>query len=105
MIFADSILTGTLNSDCKIPCSQTVAEVFDGAQSENMEDNEVWIAVVNEMEVTSITVDQFSFMESLNFLGSNLGLWPGMGLFQMIEGAVLILLGMKISRIIKISKK
>ena len=30
-------------------------------------------------------VDSFSFLESLNMLGSNLGLWPGLGLFQVLE--------------------
>ena len=37
------------------------------------------------MEIKEITVDKFSFMTSLNFLGSNLGLWPGLGLYQLFE--------------------
>ena len=31
------------------------------------------------------SVDKFSFMDSLNFFGSNLGLWPGLGLFQILD--------------------
>ena len=42
----------------------------------------------NEVRVRKTTVDQFSFMDSLNFLGSNLGLWPGLGLHQILEWMV-----------------
>ena len=41
-----------------------------------------------EVKVKKTSVDKFSFMDSLNFFGSNLGLWPGMGLYQIIEGMV-----------------
>ena len=34
-------------------------------------------------------MDQFSFMESLNFFGSNLGLWPGLGLYQVLYCTVM----------------
>ena len=30
-------------------------------------------------------MDRFSFMGALNFFGSNLGLWPGLGLYQILE--------------------
>ena len=39
----------------------------------------------NEVKVKKISVDKFSFMDSLNFFGSNLGLWPGLGLYQIVE--------------------
>ena len=39
-----------------------------------------------EVRVKKTSVDQFSFMVSLNFFGSNLGLWPGLGLHQILEG-------------------
>ena len=38
-----------------------------------------------EVRVKKTSVDKFSFMDSLNFFGSNLGLWPGLGLFQILE--------------------
>ena len=41
-----------------------------------------------EVKVKKTSVDKFSFMDSLNFFGSNLGLWPGLGLYQIIEGMV-----------------
>ena len=39
----------------------------------------------DEVKVKKTSVDKFSFMDSLNFFGSNLGLWPGLGLYQIIE--------------------
>ena len=38
-----------------------------------------------DVRVKKTAVDQFSFMDSLNFFGSNLGLWPGLGLYQILE--------------------
>ena len=38
-----------------------------------------------DVRVKKTAVDQFSFMGSLNFFGSNLGLWPGLGLYQILE--------------------
>ena len=39
----------------------------------------------NDVNVKKTSVDKFSFMDSLNFFGSNLGLWPGLGLYQILE--------------------
>ena len=38
-----------------------------------------------QVKVKKTSVDKFSFMDSLNFFGSNLGLWPGLGLYQILE--------------------
>ena len=46
----------------------------------------------NNVRVRRLTVDQFSFMDSLNFFGSNLGLWPGLGLYQVMEAILEIVL-------------
>ena len=46
----------------------------------------------DEVRVKKTSVDKFSFLDSLNFFGSNLGLWPGLGLFQLLEWVVGILL-------------
>ena len=45
-----------------------------------------------EVKVKKTSVDKFSFMDSLNFFGSNLGLWPGLGVYQILEGMVGIFL-------------
>ena len=45
-----------------------------------------------EVKVKKTSVDKFSFTDSLNFFGSNLGLWPGLGLFQILEWIVGIFL-------------
>ena len=46
----------------------------------------------DEVRVKKTSVDKFSFMDSLNFFGSNLGLWPGLGLYQILEWMVGIFL-------------
>ena len=46
----------------------------------------------DEVKVKKTSVDKFSFMDSLNFFGSNLGLWPGLGLYQILEWIVGIFL-------------
>ena len=38
-----------------------------------------------DVRVKVTSVDQFSFMGALNYFGSNLGLWPGLGLYQILE--------------------
>ena len=45
-----------------------------------------------EVRVKKTSVDKFNFMDSLNFFGSNLGLWPGLGLYQIMEWMVGIFL-------------
>ena len=54
------------------------------------------------VKVKKTSVDKFSFMDSLNFFGSNLGLGPGLGLYQILEwfGGILIA-----SKLIKKFKK
>ena len=47
--------------------------------------HQVFIGYSGDIHVTRVTVDKFGFLESLNYLGSNLGLWPGLGLFQLLE--------------------
>ena len=53
-----------------------------------------------------IRMDQFSFLGSLNFFGSNLGLWPGLGLYQILEWMVgLLILSKALEKIRKYLKK
>ena len=54
-----------------------------------------------EVKVKKTSVDRFSFMDSLNFFGSNLGLWPGLGLFQILEWMVGIFLVSKLLKNIR----
>ena len=54
-----------------------------------------------EVRVKKTSVDKFSFMDSLNFFGSNLGLWPGLGLYQILEWMVGIFLATKILKKIR----
>ena len=59
-----------------------------------------------DVRVKKTAVDQFSFMGSLNFFGSNLGLWPGLGLYQILEWMVgLLILSKALEKIRKYLKK
>ena len=87
--FSDDLFSGLKVSDCLLPCLRTVATVEEGTVTK-------WSSMFSlmfndEVKVKKTSVDKFSFMDSLNFFGSNLGLWPGMGLYQIIELIVGIL--------------
>ena len=58
-------------------------------------------AFSDKVEIRETTLDQFSFPESLNILGSNLGLWTGMGLFQVLEWIVVYNVVKKIIMFVK----
>ena len=64
----------------------------------------VFITYDGDIQTTRVTVDKFGFLESLNYLGSNLGLWPGLGLFQLIEGAVAFVFSLSLAKKIKLIK-
>ena len=85
---------GFKNSDCLLPCLRTAATVKKGTTVKTKkEGNSVFSLMFNEeVKVKKTSVDKFSFMDSLNFFGSNLGLWPGLGLFQILEWLVGIFL-------------
>ena len=50
----------------------------------------------DEVKVKKTSVDKFSFMDSLNFVGSNLGLWPGLGLYQILEWTAAVIMANKV---------
>ena len=53
-----------------------------------MKKHSIFFTIPRRIKTTVIKEDSFGLMESLNFLGSNLGLWPGLGLFQLLEGVI-----------------
>ena len=80
-------------SGCKIPCKRTTSTIVAGPVTERSEDsNVVWITFTDQVSVTRVTVDTFDLMTALNFLGSNLGLWPGLGLYQVMEAVMEIVI-------------
>ena len=88
-------------SDCLLPCVRTVATVVEGTTTK-WDGNLVFNLKFNdEVRVRKTSVDKFSFMDSLNFFGSNLGLWPGLGLYQILEWTVGIFLVSQIVRKIR----
>ena len=55
------------------------------------------------VKVTSL--DRFSFMGALNYFGSNLGLWPGLGLYQILEWVTgLLIVGQALRGIRRVMK-
>ena len=77
-------MQGVDHSDCPLPCMTTSTSVRRTAFSKQTDYNStsVYLIFNTEVATTEVTLDRFEFVESLNFLGSYLGLWPGMGLFQ-----------------------
>ena len=82
------LFSGLKISDCLLPCVRTVAFVEEGMVTHGDGYSVFSLAFNEEVKVRKTSVDEFSFMDSLNFFGSNLGLWPGLGLFQIIEWMV-----------------
>ena len=90
--FIADLFLGLKVSDCLLPCVRTVATVEEGTVA-TWEGSSAFNMMFNdEVKVKRTSVDKFSFMDSLNFFGSNLGLWPGLGLFQILEWMVGIFL-------------
>ena len=65
---------------------------------DSFDTHKVFIAYDGDIQKTRVTVDKFEFLESLNYLGSNLGLWPGLGLYQLLEGAVAFILSLSLGK-------
>ena len=57
--------------------------------------HDLFLSYNGDIETTTVTVDRIQFLESLNYLGSNLGLWPGLGLYQLLEGALTFIFSIK----------
>ena len=77
---------------------RTVATVEEGTVTRWDGVSSFSLSFNKEVRIKKTSVDKFSFMDSLNFFGSNLGLWPGLGLYQILEWIVGIFL---VSQILK----
>ena len=87
------LVNGLKVSDCLLPCVRTVSTVEEGTTTNWMDGISIVSMMFNEeVKVKKTSVDKFSFSDSLNFFGSNLGLWPGLGLYQILEWIVGIFL-------------
>ena len=83
--YLGGILSGTNASPCFTPCNET--QTYSVLTSVKNADKSEIISIVFDRRVmiTNVTLDRFHLMESLNFFGSNLGLWPGLGIFQITK--------------------
>ena len=88
LFYSVDLFTGLKISNCLLPCLRTVANVKELEEAENGEISSFDLMFNEIVRVKKTSVDKFSFMDSLNFFGSNLGLWPGLGLFQILEWMV-----------------
>ena len=92
------------SEEFQIPCiitSPTLTKLSVGAEgNDTIDTHQVFIAYDGDIQTTRVTVDKFEFLESLNFLGSNLGLWPGLGLYQLFEGAVAFVFSLSFGKIL-----
>ena len=72
------------HSHCSSPCieTQTNSVLISSGKSQA---SVIAIVFDRRVKIDKITVDKFQLMESLNFFGSNLGLLPGLGIFQIIQ--------------------
>ena len=77
--------------------SPRLMQLSESAHSDDK--HHVFIAYDGNIQTTRVTVDKFEFLESLNYLGSNLGLWPGLGLFQLIEGVAAFVFSISVAKI------
>ena len=59
--------------------------------------NWVHFYLTEVVHITRVTVDKFNLQEALNFLGSNLGLWPGMGILQLLEDFLSLVILLKLT--------
>ena len=82
-------LAGHTKSTCFVPCASTESSIMFGQSRSStrtaLTDSWIQIAFDEDVKITKTTLISFDVMESLNFLGSNLGLWPGLGICQLLE--------------------
>ena len=83
-------------SDCKKPCLTTTVSISESSVGTSLWPyHSIFFTIPSRIKTTVIKEDSFGLMESLNFLGSNLGLWPGLGLFQLFEGLMTLIVAFK----------
>ena len=79
-----------------MPCLVTRASVEKGTSISIEEYSMIGLMFNGEVRIKRTSVDQFNFLDSLNFFGSNLGLWPGLGLYQILEWCSALLVATRI---------
>ena len=86
-------MSGVYDSDCYVPCKSTTVKISSGNIFRlNQSFSIIFIIYNQKVQTRTIVVDKFDFFGALNYLGSNMGLLPGMGLFQIFEFTIIVLL-------------
>ena len=93
---SERLVVGEFMSDCKNPCLTTTVSITEkSVNRQRFPYHSIYLSIPSTVLTTVIKEDSFELMESLNYLGSNLGLWPGLGLFQLFEGSINVILAYK----------
>ena len=93
---SEDLFYGIQVSDCLLPCLRTTATVRKKMTTTmppefvNGRTTLVSLNFDNEVRVRKTSVDRFSFLVSLNFFGSNLGLWGVLGLHLILEWTAIV---------------
>ena len=80
----DEMFTGVEPNECPKPCTTTTSYVKFLSDTDA---NYTSIALIFSKEITINKTDmvKFNFLATLSFLGSNMGLWLGLGAVQFLE--------------------
>ena len=84
MSYSPDLMSGATASTCPTPCTTTTTNTI-LTYSVDHYVNRFYLYFDKSIRVTNVTLDKLHPMVSLNFLGSNLGLWPGLGICQLFE--------------------
>ena len=83
--FAD-IFSGYSETFCLDPCTTTIS--YSKFLSENVDATNgtyIQLIIANDVPLEKTELITFNFLLSLSFLGSNMGLWLGLGAVQLVE--------------------
>ena len=80
-----AIFTGLASSKCKMPCARASSTVHSVGEEFINGTRLVSIVFPEEITIEKTELVSLNILTSLAFLGSNMGLWLGFGIFQILE--------------------
>ena len=92
---AEDLYSGFLLSDCLLPCLRTTARVVKRFEYAS-ESPFFFLSFSPTVEVRKTRPEKLTIFDVLIPLGASLALWPGLGLYQILEWIYMMLLGSRI---------
>ena len=80
-----AIFSGLASSKCKLPCTRTSSTIHSVGKEFINGSMAVTIVFPEEITIEKTELIPLNILTSLAFLGSNMGLWLGFGILQIIE--------------------